>query len=119
MNAGVWNPIAGKLVPNVFSGIVRIGASGQIVIDHDQPALIVECSREITGFLFCGRNGRKKLVRTSLPATLIIHEEERPVTNDASAHGCPKLVADEKTSRNLIAVVRPTVGIQMIVAQKL
>src|SRR5262245_43656591 len=78
--------IAGKRVTNHLACVVRVGTCGEVIIDHNLTAGWIESSGEIPGLLIRGGNRRQELIRSARPNTLVVCEEECPVSKDASTH---------------------------------
>src|SRR5262245_25701561 len=98
MDASVGDAVSGKCVTDILTGVTRVGARRQVVVDYDHATLSIQCLREIPRLLLSGRDGSKKLIRAALTDRFVIRKEECTVANDASAESRAILVTNEESA---------------------
>src|SRR5260370_14097609 len=111
MDARGWNFITRECIANEAAGFVRIGASGQRVIDDIDIAVAVEGLRKIAGALQRCRNRRQHLVRAALAGAFVIGVEEGAIALYLAARRGARFVALEEAFCHVLALVLPTLGV--------
>ena len=99
-------------------GAARAGAGGRVVVDAVDIAEAVEGLREVALFLQGRWDGEEGLVWAALAGAFVDGVPEGAVADDLAAGAGTKFVALEEALGDTIAIVLPTVGVEVIVAKE-
>ena len=116
MDALGGDAVAGEGIAD--DGAIGAGAGGGVVVNANLVAEAIEGLREVALFLESCGDGEEGLIGAALAGAFVDGVPEGAVANDLAAGACTEFVALEEALGNAVAVVLPTVGVEVIVAEE-